>query len=160
MVRGVEQEAGLFDGFAKVWLCEDGEAALRTMLEATLRFWTEAWVFIQFGLRVRRVDVELGARFDRLDQSRLGHLVVICRRLRQEKRLRPHFSAEQAALLVFALTTPYVYEALSTTGGLSAAEATRMVVAAATGAVVDPATHPQRSPAIDWVKLGLEPPVT
>src|SRR5438270_9295864 len=42
----------------------------------------------KFALRRRQTDPEVGARIDRLDRSRLGHLVVICRRLGEEGRLK------------------------------------------------------------------------
>ena len=54
----IEQEAGLFEGFARVWSATDGETALRRMLQATLEFWAHAWTFIEFSLRVRRTDPE------------------------------------------------------------------------------------------------------
>jgi len=156
----ISREAGLYAGFERVWACPDGEAALRTMLGATLDFWRDAWIFVQFGLRVRRSDAELGARFDRLDQSRAGHLLVICRRLQVEKRLKPGLTPAKAARLVFALTTPYVYESLVTDGGLSARAARAITVDTAADAVLRPGTHPVRSKAIDWVKLGLKPPIS
>jgi TetR/AcrR family transcriptional regulator, regulator of cefoperazone and chloramphenicol sensitivity len=159
LVGEIEKEAGLFVSFERVWRCHDGEAALRTMLEATLRFWQQAWTFVDFGLRVRRADPELGARFDRLDRSRLGHLVVICRRLRDERRLRAGVTPARAARLAFALTTPYVYEALALQGGVSALAARRLVVDAAVDAVILPGTNPAPSAVIDWATLGLKPPV-
>jgi len=159
LVDQVSKEAGLYAGFERVWACEDGESALRTMLGATLDFWHDAWTFIQFGLRVRRTDAELGARFDRLDKSRAGHLVVICKRLRDEKRLRSGLTAENAARLVFALTTPYVFEAL-VDGGLSARAARAIVVDTATESLLRPGSRPARSQPIDWAKLGLKPAAT
>jgi len=160
LVDQVQGEAGLFAGFERVWQSPDGEAALRTMIEATFRFWQQAWTFVEFGLRVRRTDPELGARFDRLDRSRLGHLVVICRRLRQELRLRRGLTPAQAGRLAFALSTPYVYEALVVQGGTSAPAAERMVVDAVVGAVVRLDSRAAPSQAIDWARLGLKPPVT
>lgn len=157
----IESEAGLFAGFERVWRSPDGEAALRTMLEATLRFWQHAWTFVAFALRVRRTDSELGARFDRLDRSRLGHLVVICRRLRDERRLRAGLSPARAGRLAFALSTPYVYEALVVQFGVPAPSAKRMVVDAVVGAVLRPGSSPVRAAdPIDWAALGLKPPVT
>jgi AcrR family transcriptional regulator len=156
----VESEVGLFAGFARVWQCRDGEAALRTMLDSTMRFWQEAWTFIEFALRVRRTDEELAARIGRLDDSRLGHLEVICKRLRQEGRLKVGVTAARAARITFALTTPYVYEALVVQGGLPSGAARDMAVDAAVGAVIRPGTEPVQVPAIDWSRLGLRPPVT
>jgi AcrR family transcriptional regulator len=160
LIRQAESEAGLFAGFNKVWECRDGEAALRTMLDATLRFWQEAWPSIEFSLRVRRTDAELAARIGRIDDSRLGHLVVICKRLRDEGRLRPGATPTRAARLAFALTTPYVYEALVVQNRLPAGAARRMTVDAAAGAVIDANSPRAKAPPVDWVKLGLRPPVT
>jgi AcrR family transcriptional regulator len=160
VVGQIEAEAGLFAGFGLVWECEDGEAALRTMLDATLRFWEQAWTFIEFALKVRRTDTELAARFDRIDKSRVGHLVVICKRLSEEGRLASGATPAQAARLAFALTTPYVFEALVVQGGVPANAARRMVVEAAAGAVIDVDATPIETLPVDWVKLGLRPPVT
>ena len=158
LIGEIEREAGLFAGFSRVWKSTDGEAALRTMLDLTLSFWERAWTYIAFCLRVRRTDPDLGERFDRIDASRVGHLVVICRRLREEGRLRPGVSPERAGRLAFALTTPYVYEALVVQSGVPARAARRMVVEAATGAVVRPDTPAVRAEGIDWGRLGLRPP--
>ncbi len=156
----IEQEAGLFEGFARVWAATDGETALRTMLRATLEFWAQAWTFITFSLHVRRTDPEFGARIDRLDRSRLGHLVVICRRLDQEGRLRPGATPETAARLAFSLSTPYVYEAMVAFGRLPASKTTSLVTEAAAQAVIRAGTKPVRADSIDWTALGLKPPVT
>ncbi len=156
----IEEEAGLFAGFARVWQSRDGESALRTMLEATFAFWEYGWSFVGFSLRVRRADPEFGARIDRLDRSRFGHLVVICRRLDQEDRLRSGTTPETAARLAFALTTPYVYEAMVVHGGIPASEATDLVGDATVGAVIRPGSQPVPAKSINWKALGLRPPVT
>lgn len=156
----IEQEAGLFSGFARVWQAVDGETALRTMLQATFDFWREGWSFVEFSLRVRRTDPEFGARIDRLDRSRFGHLVVICRRLHQEGRLQHGSGAETAARLVFALTTPYVYEALVVHGGIPAPKATELTIDAAIAAVIRPGSQAVVAESIDWAELGMKPPVT
>ena len=158
VVGEISREVGLFAGFERVWRCHDGESALRTMLETTFRFWHRAWSLAEFGLRVRRIDPELGARFDRLDESRLGHLVVICRRLAQEGRLKTRTSPARAARVAFALTTPYVYEELVVHGGLPLSSAARIAVEAALDAVIRRGSDPVRSECIDWTKLGLRPP--
>lgn len=158
IVGRVEREAGLFAGFGQVWQASDGETALRAMLDATLRFWDHAWTFIEFALRVRRVDAEVGTRIERMDQSRRGHLVVICRRLAHEGRLRGEMTPEAAAALTFSLTTPYVYEAL-VDGGVSRLDAIGLAVEAAITAIVRADVAPLTEPAIDWVALGLRPPV-
>jgi len=159
VVGEISREAGLFAGFERVWRCRDGESALRTMLETTFRFWHRAWNLVEFGLRMRRTDPELGAHFDRLDESRVGHLVVICRRLAQEGRLNAGTSPARAARVAFAMTTPYVYEALVVDGGLALSAAERIAAGAALDAILRPGSKPLRSEAIDWARLGLKPPV-
>src|SRR6266550_2836738 len=159
VVGDISREAGLYAGFDRVWRCEDGESALRTMLVTTFRFWHRAWGMVEFGLRVRRTDSELGERFDRLDESRLGHLVVICRRLAEEDRLNARTPPAKAARSAFALTTPYVYESLVIHGGLGISAATRIAVGAALGAVIRADSHPVRGESIDWAKLGLKPAI-
>lgn len=158
IVGRVEREAGLFAGFGQVWQAGDGETALRAMLAATLRFWDHAWTFIEFALRVRRVDAEVGARIERMDRSRRSHLVVICRRLAEESRLRGDMTPEAAAALAFSLTTPYVYEAL-VDGGVSRPKAIGLAVEATTSAIVRLDVAAVTTLTIDWVALGLRPPV-
>ena|SRR5438270_63747 len=159
LVGQIESELGLFAGFGRVWECRDGESALRTMLASTLDFWRQAWTFIEFALRTRRTDPEVGARIDRLDRSRLGHLVVICRRLGEEGRLMPGLTPASAARLAFALTTPYVYESLVVHNKVRAVAARGLVIDAVVAAVVRTGTTPRPSH-IDWARLGLKPPVT
>ena len=148
-------EAGLRAGFERVWRTNHGEAALREMLEATLGFWRDAWPVIAFGLRVRRIDPELGARIETFDKSRLGHLLVICRRLEEEKRLPRGLAAERAARLAFGLTTPYVYEALVVQWGMPASAAAALVVEAVARAVLKPSSQAVHTKGIDWARLGL-----
>ena len=159
LIGQVETEAGLFAGFRRVWECTNGEAALRTMLDATMGFWEHAWIVIHFSMRVRRTDAELAARIDRIDDSRRGHLLVICKRLRQEGRLRPGLTARHASSLAFAMTTPYVHEALVIQAGIPPQTARQMAVEAAIRAVIDPTSDATAAPPVDWVKLGLRPPV-
>ncbi|MEO7664418.1 MAG: helix-turn-helix domain-containing protein [Candidatus Limnocylindrales bacterium] len=158
IVGRVEREAGLFAGFGQVWQASDGETALRAMLDATLRFWAHAWTFIEFVLRVRRVDADVRTRMERIDRSRRGHLVVICRRLDEEGRLRGEMTPDAAAALAFSLTTPYAYEAL-VDGGVSGSEAISLIVDATVTAMIRADVGPRTEAVIDWVALGLRPPV-
>ncbi|GAC1618856.1 MAG: hypothetical protein NVS9B1_27700 [Candidatus Dormibacteraceae bacterium] len=160
LVGQVEKEAGLFTGLEVVWQSTDGESALRRMLEATFAFWHEAWTFVGFALRVRRSEAELESRLGRVDASRLGHLVVISRRLAEEGRLQPGLKPADAARLAFALSTPYVYEAMVIRGHLSTSATRRLVVEAIAQALLRPGTDPVSDPAADWLALGLKPPVT
>lgn len=153
----VEREGGLFAALDRVWSCHHGEAALRAALEGAFGLWQYAWDFIAFGLKVRRSDAELGARLDGFDRSRLGHLLVICRRLEKEDRLAPGLSPQTAADFVFALTTPYVYEALVVQAGVPPRVARQLVVEAVVGAVLRPDSRPVVEKSIDWNRLGLRP---
>ena len=85
---------------------------------------------------------------------------MICRRLHEEKRLKPGMTPAKAAALVFALTTPYVYESLVAAGGMSDRAARTISVETAVESVLRPGSRPIRSKSIDWVKLGLRPPVS
>ena|SRR5437588_3224045 len=152
------REGGLYAGFERVWRSKHGETALRAMLEATLRFWESAWPLVEFGLRVRRVDRELGARINRFDESRLGDLIVICRRLREEARLATGLSVDGAATLAFGLTTPYVYEALVVQNGMPAPAARARVQEAVVATIVRPGSRPVPADRIDWKRPGLGPP--
>jgi AcrR family transcriptional regulator len=151
----VEREAGLFVALDRVWRCHHGEEALRIALDGAFGLWQNAWDFIAFGLRVRRTDAELGARLDGFDRGRLGLLLVICRRLQKEDRLAGDLPPGRAARLVFALTTPYVYEALVVQAGIPPQVARQLVVEAVIGAVLRPDSRPVIEDSIDWKRLGL-----
>jgi len=156
----IERKAGLYAGFQRVWRCQDGEAALREMLDTTLRFWEDAWAFIEFALRVRRIDPEIGGRINAFDESRTQHLVVICRRLSEERRLRSGLTPARAGRLAFGLSTPYIYEALVRQSGLAPASARNAVVNAILFAIVREGLPPLRGRPPDWAKLGLKPSET
>lgn len=129
-------------GFKPVWNAKHGEQALRTMLELTLGFWQRAWPMIEFALRVRRLDPEVGARIDVFDKRRLASLQAICRRLDEEGRLAAGLSPARAARLAFSLSTPYVYEALVVQNAVPAATARELAVRAVIGVVVEPGRKP------------------
>lgn len=141
-------------GFAQTWNATHGEAALRTMVNATLTFWQRAWPIIEFALRVRRTDPEIGARIDAFDERRRETLAVICRRIDEEGRLPQGLTPARAARLAFGLSTPYVYEALVVQNGVPAAAAREQVVAAVTAVVIDPQRRPMPDETLDWTRLG------
>lgn len=151
----IEKEAGLEAAFEAIWRSRHGEAALRTALDAALRLWDNSWSFIAFTLRARRTDADLRARLESFDKSRLAHLEVICRRLQEERRLADGLTAASAARLAFALTTPYVHEAMVLEGGLSARASRALVIDSVVRVVVEPGSPPVPSPFIDWNRLGL-----
>jgi AcrR family transcriptional regulator len=145
-------QAGLYGGFERVWSPKHGEQALRRMLESTLAFWQSAWPLIEFALRVRRTDRDVGARIEGFDKGRLGHLQLICRRLQDERRLRRGLSASRAARLAFSLSTPYVYEALVVQNEVAVRIAYEMIIDAVIGVIIDPATEPVVSNHMNWVR--------
>lgn len=155
MADEVEKEAGLYAGFEAIWRSRHGEAALRTALDAAWQLWQSAWDFIAFSLRARRTDPELRARLEGFDKSRLGHLEVICRRLQEEDRLADGLSAGRAARLAFALTTPYVYEALVVERGVPAQAARGLVVESVARAILKPGSQPIPAETIEWKRFGL-----
>lgn len=158
LVDEVERDTGLYARFEAIWRCSHGEAALQAALAATLEFWEDAWDFIAFALRVQRLDPELGARMEGFDKSRRGHLLVICRRLQEEHRLTDGLSVDRAATLAFALSMPYVYEALVVDRSIPARVARELVVEAVTRTVLKPGSKAQREDRIDWKRLGLRVP--
>jgi AcrR family transcriptional regulator len=151
----VMKETGAYEGLERVWRCKDGEAALRTFVQGDFDFCERAWDFIAFALRVRRTDPELAARFKAGDKSRLGHLLVVCRRLQEEGRLAAGLSVGRAARLAFSLTTPYVYEALVIEHGMPVRVARDLTTNTVVRALLNPDTKPIRVDRIDWTRLGL-----
>ena len=141
---------GLFDGLARVWRKENGQAALNEIVSVTLAFWHRAWPVIGFATTERRIDLEFGAQVRRLDESRLADLAAICERLVAEGRLRRGLSALSAASLVFALTAPAVYEELVVTGRLAYPAAARLLKETVTRALVDPKARARPLPPPRW----------
>lgn len=160
LIGYVAERLGFYEEIQRVWDSRDGESALRAMLDLTFHFWHGYREFLEFSLRARRSDPELEAHFRRLDDSRLHDLVVICRRLREERRLPRGLSPERAARLLFAQSSPYVYEELVMKGGMPVNQATRLVRQAALNSVLRAGSRPLKSSEIDWARLGLRPPAT
>lgn len=113
VIRDVSESAGLFAGFQRVFALSEGSAQLLAMVEVTWSFWHSAWPFVRFSLVERRRDAEYAAQIAELDTSRLEHLRRICRQAAADGTLRPGLAPDQAAALVFAITTPNVYEELA-----------------------------------------------
>jgi AcrR family transcriptional regulator len=136
VVATVSEQHGLPRSLAAVRRQEDAVAALTEMARVTFSFWHRAWPFIRFSLTARRVDAVYAEQMQSLDDSRLRDLETICQRLHAERRLQPGLSARTAASLVFALTSPQVYEELVASGRLAFPTAARLVRAAVLDAVV------------------------
>lgn len=153
VVADVQASFGLFGRFRAVFRSPDGETAMRLMIEATVSFWAQAWPYLEFLLRSRRIDPVVGREMTYVDQLRHAHYWAITRRLEQEGRLRDGLSADVAADRAFALTTPTVYEELAVRRSRSTAEATDAITDAVLGALLAPGRSAGRVDPPDWPAL-------
>ena len=151
----MQAEVGLYEGFEEVFASPHGEAALRRMLALTFQLWARGWSLVRFTLGARRRDPETEAQLLEVDAMRRTHLWMICRRLAGEGRLRAPLSAERAADLALALSTPTVYEELVERRGWRTEDASQVVVDLVVSAVIDPATKPVTEPPPNWGAFGL-----
>jgi AcrR family transcriptional regulator len=150
VIDSVQDEAGLYEDFELVWRSQDGETALRRMLEATLRLWDRAWPIVGFAERARRADAEIQAHLREVDAYRRSDLVSIAERLALEGRLRVSRDAAKAADLAFALSLPAVYEELVRVREWPLDRAVSTVVESVVTALIDLSTVPVLEPAADW----------
>jgi len=148
VVADVQASFGLFARFRDVFRSPDGETAMRRMNDATVAFWAQAWPYLEFLLRSRRVDPVVGQEMTYVDQLRHAHYWAITRRLEQEGRLRDGLTADAAADRAFALSTPTVYEELAIRRTQSTAAASAAINDAVFGALL--AEH--------RIVKGVEPP--
>jgi AcrR family transcriptional regulator len=153
VVADVQASFGLFERFREVFQSPDGEAAMRRMNEATVSFWAQAWPYLEFMLRSRRVDPVVGREMSYVDELRHAHYWAITRRLEQEGRLRDGMTADAAADVAFALTTPTVYEELAVRRSRSTAEATDAITDAVLGGILTPGRSTRHVDPPDWPAL-------
>jgi AcrR family transcriptional regulator len=153
VIGDVQDSFGLFKSFGRVFQSPDGEEAMRRMIAATVSFWEQAWPYLDFVLRARRVDAVVTHEMEFLDRLRHAHYWAIAKRIEEEGRVRGGRSAEWAADQAFALTIPSVYEELAVRRSRTTAEVTEAVTAAVLGVLIEPGTQPVRSPAPDWQAL-------
>jgi AcrR family transcriptional regulator len=146
----VQREAGLYEGFGRVWSSPDGETALRRMVDATIRLWDGAWPFVEWFYRAARDDPETAASARQADTGRHLHLWQIAKRLDQEGRLRRGSSPERAADVAFALTTPSAYEELARLRGWTVDAAIDALADVVVAALTEPGTKPRVDPPPDW----------
>jgi AcrR family transcriptional regulator len=156
-VDDVQREVGLYAGFDRVWASRDGETALRRMIEATFELWHRAWPFVEFTVRARRIDPEVGEQLRYIDTMRHEHLVLICRRLELEARLRDGRKPELAADIAFALTTPTVYEELVQVRAWDLSSATATAIEAVVAATIATDAPMITTPPPDWAGSGPIP---
>jgi len=150
VIDSQQRDAGLYSGFDRVWASPDGETALRLMVHATFELWDGAWPFVEFLLRARRNDREVGDQLRAVDTMRKSHLWIICRRLAVEGRISSGRAPEWAADVAFALSTPTVYEELVRVAGWDVTAAADAAAGAVVAVVIDPRTRPTVDPPPDW----------
>jgi AcrR family transcriptional regulator len=153
VIGDVQNSLGLFKSFGRVFQSPDGEEAMRRMIAATLSFWEQAWPYLEFVLRARRVDPVVTREMEFIDRLRNAHYWAIAKRIEDEGRIRDGRSADWAADQSFALTIPSVYEELAVRRSRTTAEVIEAVTAAVLGLLLEPGTKPVRSPAPDWQAL-------
>ncbi|MBI3747058.1 MAG: TetR/AcrR family transcriptional regulator [Chloroflexi bacterium] len=153
LVDDIQRSTGLFDAFREVFRSPDGETAMRRMIAATVSFWGQAWPYVEYLLRSRRVDPVVSREMDYIDRLRHAHYWAIAERLRQEGRLMPSLTSESAADQAFALTTPTVYEELAVRRGSGAEAAIDTITRAVLGVILDPNAAAARISPPDWAAL-------
>jgi AcrR family transcriptional regulator len=153
LINDVQRSFGLFDAFGPVFKSSDGEQAMRRMIDATLTFWDRAWPYVEFVLRTRRIDPVVSAEMDFVDRLRHAHFWAIACRLEDEGRLRDRLTADGAADLAFALTTPTVYEELAVRRRGDANAAIDGVTRAVFGAILEPGRATTATGPPDWPAL-------
>ena len=153
VIEDVQKSLGLFESFGRVFRSPDGEAAMRSMIEATVSLWEQAWPYLDFTLRSRRVDPVVTREMEFLDRLRHAHYWAIAKRIEDEGRIRGGRSADWAADQAFALTIPSVYEELAVQRSRTTAEVIEAVSAAVLAVLLEPGTEPVCSPAPDWQAL-------
>ncbi|HEV8699175.1 MAG TPA: TetR/AcrR family transcriptional regulator [Candidatus Limnocylindrales bacterium] len=153
VIGDVQDSFGLFKSFGRVFQSLDGEEAMRRMIAATVDFWGQAWPYLEFLLRARRVDPVVTREMEFIDRLRHAHYWAIAKRIEDEGRVRDGRSADWAADQAFSLTIPNVYEELAVRRSWTTAEVTEAVTAAVLGILMEPGTEPVRSPAPDWQAL-------
>jgi hypothetical protein len=123
------------------------------MIAATVSFWGQAWPYLEFVLRARRVDLVITREMEFIDRLRHAHYWAIAKRIEDEGRVRSGRSADWAADQAFALTIPSVYEELAVRRSRTAAEVIDAVTTAVLALILEPGSEPVRSPAPDWQTL-------
>ena len=120
------------------------------MIAVTFGLWDGAWPLVEFTLRARPTDPEVGSQLRAIDDMRKTHLWIICRRLALEGRIRGGHAPEWAADAAFALTTPTVYEEFVRVSGWSLPGATSAATDAVVALILEPGTTPVTEPPPDW----------
>jgi len=155
VLNDVQASLGLFDSFRAVFRSRDGEEAMRRMIDATMLFWDQAWPYLEFLLKSRRIDPIVAREMDYIDRLRHAHFWAIAKRLDEEGRLRAGASADTAADQAFAFTTPNVYEELAVRRTASAASVAETATRAVLGAILEPGVHAAAPAPPNWAALEL-----
>ena len=150
VIEDVQRSFGLFDAFRAVFRSPDGEAAMRRMIAATVAFWGEAWPYLEFLLRARRIDPVVAREMDYIDRLRHAHFWAIAERLEQEGRLRVGVTADAATDRAFALTTPAVYEELAVRRASTPESAIETITTAVLAVILEPGASAAAIDTPDW----------
>lgn len=153
VIGDVQNSLGLFESFGRVFRSPHGEEAMRRMIEATVSFWEQAWPYLAFVLRARRVDPVVTREMRFLDRLRHAHYWAIAKRIADEGRIRDGRSADWAADQAFALTIPSVYEELAVQRSRTTGEVIDAVTTAVLAVLLEPGTQAVEAPAPDWQAL-------
>jgi AcrR family transcriptional regulator len=156
LIADLQASLGLFEEFRAVFSSAHGEQAMRRMIEVTIAFWGRAWPFLEFALRVRRIDPVVRREMEFLDRLRHAHYWAITKRLEDEGRVRQGRSAEWAADQAFALTIPNVYEELAINRSAPLADVVDAVTEAVLAVVLEPGASVMVDPPPDWSALEAE----
>ena len=122
-----------------------------------MRLWDRAWPYVEFSIRARRTDDEIGRQMAEVDGYRHANLRSITDRLGAEGRLRAGTDPGWAADLAFALTTPVAYEELVPLRGWPVDRAMSAVVDAVAAAVIEPGSRSSSDQPADWRSVARPP---
>lgn len=158
-IDATQGDVGLYADLDRVWSSPDGETALRRMIGATIGLWDRAWPLVAFSERSRRTDAEIGRHMAEVDGYRHANLRSIADRLEVEARIRHGHRAEWATDLVFALTTPSIYDELVRARAWPLDVATAAIVESVVAAVIEPDSRSAVDGPADWSGVA-RPPAT
>lgn len=156
VVDDVQRSSGLFGSLREVFRSPDGEEAMRRMIRATVSLWANAWPYLEFMIRARRIDPVVGAEMDFVDRLRHAHYWCITRRIEEEGRIRDGRGAEWAADQAFAFTIPTVFEELAVRRVGPTAAVIEAIEGAVLGLLLEPGSLPMTNPPPDWPALEAE----
>jgi AcrR family transcriptional regulator len=129
-------QRGGFERLGRAFRHPDAVVAMETSLEEAGRLYESEHHVGRAILRLAAVDRDAALGAARLEYGRKEGVVHLARRLAEQGRLRPDVSVEEAADLLWIITSFDTFDQLFTGRSLSARDAIRRVVAMAKRAVV------------------------